>query len=272
MDKNKKSKTVHEAYARFFSEPSRESFRALLKEHAGELRNFDFKEAWPDFASVAKHILGLGNSGGGCLAVGVRENADKTLDPVGVSNLTDKSVITNGVKNFLPASLLDAMEIGDFSFDASEYGSLIGKKFQIIFIHPVDDAVPLVAQKDGQGIRAGAIYVRREGLTEEARYDDVQRLIKLRLDSLPQTSQARDLKEHLEDLKVLYAEVPRSVFSETGGLGLGTAFAAMAEIGSLFRGVTKPNPAYPKEDYQSFVLRLLEEKKKLVERTIGTRS
>jgi hypothetical protein len=61
----KESKTVHESFSRFFEAPSRESLRVLLKEHVGELRNCDFKETWPEHAPVARHLLGLANSGGG---------------------------------------------------------------------------------------------------------------------------------------------------------------------------------------------------------------
>ena len=33
----KESKTIHEAFSRFFENPTRETLRALLKEHVGEL-------------------------------------------------------------------------------------------------------------------------------------------------------------------------------------------------------------------------------------------
>ena len=128
------SKTVHEAFARFFEEPTRESFRALLTEHVGELRSCDFKESWPDHASVSKHILGLANAGGGCLVIGVKENEDKTLSAEGLPDIKDKADIINGIKLFIPEPLLAAVEIGDFAYDASEYASLVGKRFQVLFV------------------------------------------------------------------------------------------------------------------------------------------
>lgn len=57
------SKSVHESFVRFFNAPTRESLRALLKEHVGELRSCDFTENWPNYAATAKHILGIGNTG-----------------------------------------------------------------------------------------------------------------------------------------------------------------------------------------------------------------
>src|SRR5206468_6746234 len=114
---------------------------------------------------------------GGCLIVGVKENDDKTLSPVGITQIKDKADIISGVKLFLPEPLLAALEIGDFSFDATEYAALVGKRFQIVFVHGRPEAVPFVAQRTGTGLRGGAIYVRREGATEEATYEEVQQLI-----------------------------------------------------------------------------------------------
>jgi predicted HTH transcriptional regulator len=171
-----KSKTVHESFSKFFENPTRESLRNLLKEHVGELRNCDFKELWPDHASVAKHLLGLANVGGGCLIIGVKENGDKTLSPVGIA-IKDKADIISGVKLFIPEPLLAALEIADFSYDSAEYQALIGKRFQVLFVHPRPDSVPFVAERAGAGIRSGAIYLRKEGATDEATYAEVQRLI-----------------------------------------------------------------------------------------------
>lgn len=267
--KNNESKTVHESFSRFFETPTRESLRALLKEHVGELRNCDFKEAWPDHASVAKHLLGLANVGGGCLIVGVKENEDKTLSPVGIAQIKDKADIVNGVKLFLPEPLLAALEIGDFSFDAAEYATLIGKRFQIIFVHARPEVVPFVAQRGGTGVRSGAIYIRREGSTEEATYEEVQRLLTQRVAALPQTAEARNLKEHLEELKVLYSEIPRNVqVGVPPVMGL-SMLQDWAKIASMFSGEAKKNPNYPDEDYQAFVRRLIEGKKKLIENLIG---
>lgn len=264
----KESKTVHESFSRFFETPTRESLRALLREHVGELRTCDFKESWPEHAPVAKHLLGLANVGGGCLIVGVKENEDKTLSPVGIAQIKDKADIFSGVKLFLPEPLLAALEIGDFSYDAAEYATLVGKRFQVVFVHARPEAVPFVAQRGGTGVRAGAIYIRREGATEEATYEEIQRLLTQRLAASPQTVEARNLKEQLEELKVLYSEIPRNVqVGAPSVMGLSWV-QDWAKVASMFSG-SKKNPDYPAEDYQAFVRRLLEGKKKLIENLIG---
>lgn len=256
----KKTKTVHEAFSRFFEDPTRESLRNLLKEHVGELRNCDFKEDWPESASLAKHILGIGNAGGGCLVLGVKEKDDNTTEPQGLAKLKDKADISNGLKAYLPEPLLAAIETADFKYDASEYPALVGKLFQVIFVHDRPDNVPFVALRGGTGLRAGAIYVRREGQTEEANYDEVQKLIAARLLALPQTLEARNLKEHLEELKILYAEIPRYLHN------LGALFVPLP---NWLVGESKPNPDYPNEDYPTFVRKLIERKKALIEGVIG---
>jgi hypothetical protein len=143
----------------------------------------------------------------------------------------------------------------------------VGKRFQVVFVHPRPEAVPFVAQRGGTGIRGGAIYIRREGATEEATYEEVERLITERLAASPQTVEARDLKAHLEELKVLYAEVPRYIHAANPLFpGLVPDLTRMV---SLFTGEARQNPNFPSEDYQAFVRRLIEGKKKLIENLIG---
>lgn len=261
----KEQKTIHEAFARFFEAPMRETLRDLLKEQLGELRSCDFKELWPDHASLAKHLLGLANAGGGCLVFGVKENPDKSTSPVGLPQIKDKADATNGIKGFLPEALLAAIEIADFKYEASEYPILVGKLFQVLFVHSRPEAMPFVSRRNGSGIREAAIYVRREGITEEATYEDIQRLLGERLAASPQTAEARDLKEHLEELKVLFTEIPKQIL---GSPTLGF-LSQMNYMASFFPSSSKPNPDFPTEDYEAFVLRMIKTKKKLIERLLG---
>jgi Putative DNA-binding domain len=265
---HKKSKTVHEAFSRFFENPTRESLRSLLKEHVGELRNCDFKEDWPEMGSLAKHVLGVGNAGGGCLVLGVKENPDKSTSPQGLQQIKDKADISNGLKAYLPEPLLTAVETADFKYEASEYPALVGKLFQVIFVHARPESLPFVAQRGTTGLRTGAIYVRREGQTEEATYEEVQNLIQQKLDTVLQTEESRGLKEHLEELKVLYAEVPRNL-QAPGSLFAPIFSESVRQYANMLVGESKANPNYPKEDYQAFIRRILDAKKLLIESVIG---
>lgn len=264
----KESKTIHEAFSRFFENPTRASLRALLREHVGELRNCDFKEDWPENSSLAKHVLGIGNAGGGCLVLGVKENTDKSTFPQGLKQIKDKADISNGLKAYLPEPLLAAIETADFKYEESEYPALVGKLFQVIFVHARPDSLPFVAQRGSTGLRAGAIFVRREGQTEEASYEEVQKLIGERLLATPQTALARNLKEHLEELKVLYSEIPPTL-NAPGSLFAPLFSKSAQQFASMLVGESRPNPKYPEEDYQTFVRRLLDGKKSLIEGLIN---
>jgi len=264
----KESKTIHEAFSRFFESPTRESFRLLLKEHVGELRNCDFKEDWPESGALAKHLIGIGNAGGGCLILGVKENEDKSTSPQGLSQIKDKADISNSLKAYLPEPLLASIETADFKYEASEYPALVGKLFQVIFVHARPDSLPFVAQRGTTGLRSGAIYVRREGQTEEASYEEVQTLVRQRLAAAPQTEEARGIKEHLEELKVLYAEIPRNL-NAPGSLFEPLFSKTAQQFASMFVGESRVNPNYPAEDYQAFVRRALDSKKILIESALG---
>jgi hypothetical protein len=164
----------------------------------------------------------------------------------------------NGIKGFLPEPLLAEVEIADFKYEASEYPALVGKTFQVVFVHPRPEKIPFIARKNGTGLRAGAIYIRREGMSEEASYEEVDRVIRERLAAAPQTAAAQGLKEHLEELKVLYSEIPRHLpgtISLVGILGLTSFFPE--------------NKNYPSEEYHEFVGRLLDKKKTLIESLLG---
>jgi hypothetical protein len=259
------SRSIHESFARFFEAPTRESLRTFLREHLGELRYCDFKEQWLDSGSLARHLLGISNAGGGCLVFGVKENLDKTTSPIGLEVLKDKAHIFGGLKGYLPESLLSKLEVADFQFEASEYPALVGKKFQVMFCDPDSLDIPFVSKKGGDGIRDGAIYTRREGVTEEASYEEVQKLLNERvLRALP-SGQARHILEHLEELKILYAEIPKTVPGVLNVSGL----VNLARSLQGFSTPSSPNPDFPVEDYAKFVNRLIVEKKMIIEKLIG---
>jgi hypothetical protein len=76
----------------------------------------------------------LANLGGGCLVVGVGEMPDKTLESKGLTSFTDTADIVKGIKKFLPNNLLTSLQILSFSYDAAEYPTLVGKKFQVVIV------------------------------------------------------------------------------------------------------------------------------------------
>ena len=252
-----KPKGYNESFARFFEEPTREGFREIMKVNHGELRSCDFKGEWPEKSGLSKHILGIANTGGGCIIIGVTEAEDGTFVPGGLDKIKDKADVTNAIKSYLPNQLLNLIDIVDFSYDASEYPKIVGKRFQVLFVPDDPTHLPFIAMKDGDGIRQNAIYIRLEGLTKEASNDELQSVINRRLDTGYSTQKEMDLKTHLEQLKTLYS------FLAEKHLGIGSLMTMMA-----ITGISYPNPKYPQEDFESFIHRMIEKKKQLIEKEL----
>src|SRR5260370_8034750 len=110
----------------------------------------DFKEEWPKHASLAKQILGFANAGNACLIMGAKEEADGTIEAIGLPKFEDKADITNGLKKYLPAELLRRTDVLDFSFDASEYPKVIG--FQVVLIEYTVDHTPVLPLRTAQAL------------------------------------------------------------------------------------------------------------------------
>lgn len=84
-------KEQHETFAQFFTAPTREALRELLRRNIGETDYLDFKADWPALPKLARHILALANSGGGALVVGVSQQTDGSLVPSGLPSIKDKA-------------------------------------------------------------------------------------------------------------------------------------------------------------------------------------
>lgn len=77
-------------------------------------------------------MLAIANSGGGIIVVGLRENDDNTIDAPGLEKLEDKATISNSIEKYISSHL--KYSVHDFSFEASEYEALQGRKYQIMII------------------------------------------------------------------------------------------------------------------------------------------
>lgn len=207
-----------EAFARFAEDPDRVRLRDVLRDHTGELDELDFKEDWPEPAKIAKHIIGIANSGGGCIVLGVAQR-NGAFDPVGLPSLKDKADVKNEIQDYLQDELFRLFKVHDFVYEAAEYERIAGKSFQVILIDDDPSHLPFMAGRDGNDVRRNAVYVRRGTSTEEANYAELQRLLNRRLETGYSSSFELDLREHLEQLKVLYEY--RGAGANTFGLLLG---------------------------------------------------
>lgn len=81
MDK----KGIKEKFAKLFEDPNRETFKIALNNLTGEYDDLEFKEQEIDVHILAKHILGIANTSGGTICLGVKES-DDGLIPIGLDN------------------------------------------------------------------------------------------------------------------------------------------------------------------------------------------
>ena len=240
--------TLKEDFAKFLE--TREGLREFLKNHCGETQHVDFKKEWPEMSKLAKHILAIANSGGGVIIVGVLQKEDNTFEPIGLDKIKDQSEILNGIKKFLPSSLLNSSKIRDFLYEESEYPKLKGKKFQVLLIPSDPEHLPYLSEADGKHIKSNRIYIRRGGETVEANHDELQKIINIRIETGYSSRRELSLEEHLNQLRILYNQLSRYISSSF--------------LISKLLGLEISNPNYPKEIFESFILKLIELKKKRI--------
>lgn len=257
-------KNLKEEIYNFFEDPTRVTFRDLIKNNVGEFDILDFKEAFPTFSKLARTILAMGNRESGCLIMGMKEEKDGTLKPVGLEKLIDKADITKGIQAYIPKKLKDDVEILDFSFEDAEYKKLIGKKFQIIFVVQKSEYLPYVSMiGNGEDIKADTIYFRRGTESTQANYEELQEIINKRIETKYSSSRELSLKNHLEQLKTLYAEIPKTISFSPFFSNLALA------IPQVLLGEVKLNPEYPKESYSEFIIKMVKEKKNIITKELA---
>ncbi|ACO27279.1 ATP-binding protein [Bacillus cereus] len=254
-----------EEFAKFLEEPTREGLRYILQYQTGEQNELDFKLEWPTTGKLAKHILAFVNFGGGCLIVGVKEE-ETGLESVGLHSFKKKEDIFNEIDKFLPKDLMNQLTILDFEYKESEYPTLKNKKFQVLIINDYPQKIPFVSSRDGDGIKKDRIYTRRGIQSVEASYEEIQQIVNRRIDTGYSSTSEIELETHLTQLKTLYEEISPYTYYRQGG-----AFANLSHniskhlYGAFGETVKKENPNYPTENYEQFINRIINKKKKKIE-------
>jgi hypothetical protein len=120
----------------------------------------------------------------------------------------------------------------------------------------------------GDGIRETAIYVRRGTSTEETNHEELQRIINRRLDTGHSSQVEIDLQTHIEQLKILFKHIERNQILVKGGIAQMAveALASNPDLNSFFgQRELVENKLYPKEDFECFIARMIEKKKRRIE-------
>ena len=262
-------KQLKDQVYKLLQEPTLDKFREFLRSQTGEHNAIDFKGQWIEDASLAKEMLAMANTQGGIIVFGVAENDDKSVRVDGLSEIKDKAVISNGIKNYISTNL--KYDIYDFSYTASEYEALNGKHFQMLVVEDTPEHIPLLAKKESGTLKKNMIYVRRGTSCELANEDELHNILNRRLNYMhPLTGEPLQLDEHLKQLKILYEKISKEHVYYKNGLTSGavTLLSSLANMVAQGEKIVEPNPLYPDESYEEFISRMIVEKKKKIERVL----
>ena len=122
----------------------------------------------------------------------------------GLPRLADKTVIYDAVTTYLPDGL--EFDVRDFRYTESEYDAIKGKMFQVLFVENCPERLPFLADRDGDDIAASVVYVRAGTSTRPATHEQLQRILNRRIETGHSTERELTLREHLDELKILYDE------------------------------------------------------------------
>lgn len=264
-------------YDDFLKEPTKDNFRLFLEKNCGELDEVDFKEQWVDKGHLAKTILAMGNSRGGIIVVGVREEDDKSLTPVGLESFKDKATVNDEIAKYVPPGL--DYEIFDFDYEASEYSAVQNKKFQLLIVHDTPERLPFISLNATTDLEKDVIYIRRGTKCAKATADEIEHIIEDKIATIFKETSDLTLDEHLKQLKKLYAELPQKIkvlVRKGSPSALSNMSAILSRIALSFSDTCgtpdeyeeRDNPNYPEESYEAFVLRMIKYKKLKIEKVL----
>ena len=200
---DKMKKNVHDYFPEFLNNPTSENFKKMIRDNTGESNYLEFKEDYPIDYKLAKTILGMANSGGGIIIIGIDDNRELK----GLKELKDKTDIGNKLSNYLPKNLI--YDIHDIKYDEKEKDdNLKDKQFQLIIIDDTPDRIPFLSLKEEKNndetvLYNTIIYCRKNTSTTQSNQEDIQEIMERRVNSKVQIG-VNEFKEDLEQLKLLY--------------------------------------------------------------------
>ncbi|WP_042346751.1 AlbA family DNA-binding domain-containing protein [Bacillus massiliigorillae] len=208
------SKIYPTSLKQFMLEPTNEHLKDVLLHNTGETDFLDFKTKWIDMTKLAKHVLAIANSGGGCIIVGVTQNDDCTPILEGLQNkdILDKADVDNKLEHLLPKYIKYRTE--DFIFTHRTHEKLQGKVFQVLIIEYDPKYVPFTSVVNQGELKYGAIYIRQGTKSIEASNEKLVEMILRKVESGGSSVTEFTLRDHLQQLDTLYEEVKQEHDSE----------------------------------------------------------
>lgn len=252
----------------FFKEPTLEKFSEFLMQTLGEDTHVEFKEKWINPVKLSKILMGMANAGGGCIVIGVAENDDKTLSANGIpedEKIYDPVDFSKIIEKYFPKNVFNSFIIKNFFYDNDVYGSLKGKKFQVIFVNVNASDLPIICVSDGQDnkdtITRGDIYIRRGSGSERINYEELQFIIEQNIAEKQKLNRDIELTDELKQLKALYDAIP-TTFPAHSFSGL-----KQSPFAKQFLGLSQ-NKVYPDKSLEEFLKETIEEKEKQIKNAV----
>ena len=243
----------------FLREPTMDNFSIFLMENIGETNNIDFKAEWIEIEKIAQILLGMANSGGGCIIVGVAEDKGK-MEANGITeNIYDSADFIKKVAKYFPDSLVGNIHFTNFFYNHDVYGDLKDKKFQMVYIQLDDEMLPVICEHESKFFKKGDIFIRRGTSTEKINYEELNILVSQKVEAINSKVTNEGLQEELQQLKILYDSIPSTInrFS----------FSAIKQSPIVLQMLGKEeNKVYPEESFEQYLVNMIQKKKNKIEK------
>lgn len=243
----------------FLKEPTMDNFLIFFEGNIGETNNVDFKSEWIEIEKIAQILLGMANSGGGCIIVGITEN-NGTMDSTGIKGkIFDPADFIKQIEKYFPDSLVGNIQIVNFFYDHIVYRDLMDKKFQMVYIEIDDEMLPVICEHESKYFKKGDIFIRRGTSTEKINYEELNILVKQKVEAINSKVTNEGLQEELQQLKILYDAIP-SIINRS-------SFSSLKQSSFVLQALGKQeNKIYPDESYEQYLVNIIKSKKEKIKR------
>lgn len=206
-------KSIKESFAKLFDDPNRVTLKDSLNNLTTEYDDFELKEREIETHTLAKHIIGMANTNGGIIILGVKET-ENGPKPCGLVDNTDTTDMKKQLTKYLPHELTYDIHQIDYN-ERNEWNDLKNKSFKIIKIEFTPEYIPFLPIKESKDYLRTDIFCRKNSSTTKCEYDDLQDILNKRKSINHDRISALTLRNELEELKILssYNTVFNQAFS-----------------------------------------------------------